>query len=94
MLRPYAREIPYDFSTQVENLIDPAHAPFSHHGYLGNRDKVGYGQFEMKAVPDPDSLMVELKSDRGTSSLTFMPPTRVNYLRRPEVNKSSYKLLF
>ena len=35
----YRRDLPYDYTTLVENIIDPSHVPVSHHGTVqGNRD--------------------------------------------------------
>ena len=34
---PYQRDLHYDFTTLVENFLDPAHVPFAHHGVLGSR---------------------------------------------------------
>lgn len=31
---PYMRELSYPFDFLLENILDPAHVPFSHHGYL------------------------------------------------------------
>ena len=28
----YMRDLPYDYTTLVENIIDPSHVPVSHHG--------------------------------------------------------------
>jgi len=33
----YTRDNPYGWDTLVENLIDPAHIPFAHHGMQGSR---------------------------------------------------------
>lgn len=33
----YARDLPYGFDTLIENLVDPAHVPFAHHGVIGSR---------------------------------------------------------
>jgi len=33
----YSRDLPYGWDTLVENLIDPAHVPFAHHGLQGTR---------------------------------------------------------
>ncbi|CAB9530549.1 expressed unknown protein [Seminavis robusta] len=33
----YTRDQPYGWDTLVENLIDPAHIPFAHHGMQGSR---------------------------------------------------------
>jgi len=35
----YMRDLPYDYTTLVENIIDPSHVPVSHHGTVqGNRE--------------------------------------------------------
>ena len=34
----YTRDLPYGWDTLLENLIDPAHIPFAHHGLQGTRD--------------------------------------------------------
>ncbi len=34
----YTRDLPYGWDTLVENLIDPSHVPFAHHGLQGKRD--------------------------------------------------------
>ena len=33
----YTRDLPYGWDTLVENLADPAHVPFAHHGMQGTR---------------------------------------------------------
>jgi phenylpropionate dioxygenase-like ring-hydroxylating dioxygenase large terminal subunit len=34
----YTRDLPYGWDALVENLIDPSHVPFAHHGLQGKRD--------------------------------------------------------
>ncbi len=33
------RDLEYDWQTLVENLADPSHVPFAHHGVQGNREQ-------------------------------------------------------
>lgn len=33
----FTREFPFDWAALVENVIDPSHVPFAHHGLQGNR---------------------------------------------------------
>ena len=33
----YTRDLPYGWDTLIENLIDPSHVPFAHHGMQGKR---------------------------------------------------------
>jgi len=93
MLRPYFRDLPYDFQTLVENVVDPAHVPFSHHGYQGSREKVKYGDYEMKALTDGagDRLAVEYEGRLGKANLSFLPPTRVRLLRKWKVSNFDYE---
>ena len=39
---------PFGFEGIMENVVDPAHAPFSHHHVMGNRMKVGPGDYIME----------------------------------------------
>jgi phenylpropionate dioxygenase-like ring-hydroxylating dioxygenase large terminal subunit len=32
------RDLPYDATTALENVLDPSHLPYTHHGSVGNRD--------------------------------------------------------
>ena len=34
----YTRDLPYGWDALLENLLDPAHVPFAHHGLQGTRD--------------------------------------------------------
>jgi pheophorbide a oxygenase len=34
----YTRDLPYGWDTLVENLVDPSHIPFAHHGLQGKRE--------------------------------------------------------
>lgn len=34
----YARDLPVGYDMILENLLDPSHLPFSHHGYIGRRE--------------------------------------------------------
>lgn len=35
------RDLPYDALTLLENVLDPSHLPFTHHGSVGNRANAG-----------------------------------------------------
>lgn len=54
----YSREHPYGWDTLVENLIDPAHIPFAHHGMQGNRND---------AIP----INMTRANDRGPAGFSF-----------------------
>lgn len=46
--RWYMRDQPYGVEVLLENVLDPSHAPFSHHGIVGKRNAIAL--FEMELV--------------------------------------------
>ncbi|MTJ51508.1 Rieske 2Fe-2S domain-containing protein [Anabaena sp. UHCC 0253] len=73
----YVRDLEYDWQTLIENVADPSHVPFSHHGVQGNRDK---------ARPIPINIiqstinLIEVDIDRGLpTKIIFEPPCRLEY---------------
>ncbi len=45
------RDMPYDFITMQENILDPAHTMFAHHGLLGTReDATAFGMRPKQAL--------------------------------------------
>lgn len=74
----FVRDLEYDWQTLVENVADPAHVPFAHHGLQGNRQQ---------AVPMPmniekstvDLIEVLLERDLRRTTITFQPPCRLEY---------------
>lgn len=36
-MRPYVRDFPYAWDVLAENLLDPSHVNWSHHGVIGKR---------------------------------------------------------
>ena len=45
------REVPYSYETLAENLMDPAHLPFSHHG-IGTLQRDHGGPFREASVAE------------------------------------------
>lgn len=41
ILSSYTRELPIAFTSLLENVVDPAHIVWAHHGLLGHRDDAG-----------------------------------------------------
>lgn len=59
------RDVEYDWSTLVENVADPSHVPFAHHGVQGKRES---------AQPLPIEIV---RSPQRLSPLTrFLPSNR------------------
>ena len=71
------RDLAYDWQTLVENVADPSHVPFAHHGIQGNRDR---------AMPIPLNIVrstmdvIEAQVDKPfETTITFEPPCRLEY---------------
>ena len=71
------RDLEYDWQTLVENLADPSHVHFAHHGIQGNRDL---------AQPIPLNIVrstidiIEAEFDKPfKTTITFEPPCRLEY---------------
>jgi phenylpropionate dioxygenase-like ring-hydroxylating dioxygenase large terminal subunit len=71
------RDLEYDWQTLVENVADPSHVPFAHHGVQGNRDKAGPVTIK---ITKSTSNLIEAKIERGLESvMTFEPPCRLEH---------------
>ncbi|MBE9032177.1 Rieske 2Fe-2S domain-containing protein [filamentous cyanobacterium LEGE 11480] len=71
------RDLAYDWQTLVENVADPSHVPFAHHGVQGNRDRAK--PVPMKVV-ESDAKRIKIVSNGiFQSTITFTPPCHLEY---------------
>ncbi|WGV27951.1 Rieske 2Fe-2S domain-containing protein [Halotia branconii] len=80
----YMRDLPYDQSYFIENIIDPAHVPISHDGIMGRRDDAQ--PLEMEVVESSN------KGIRGRYKYTRTPNASWNYLDFIAPNLITYKI--
>jgi len=100
IMPPFFRDLPYDFSTLLENVADPSHVPFSHHNVQGNRNKVKYGMYDMafennEADDDDDTITVGMGVERGlfVSNLQYRQPCNVRYFgKQGDDNFTSFNI--
>lgn len=70
----FVRDLEYDWQTLVENVCDPSHVPFAHHGVQGNREKARPTPIKItESTPDL------ITATTSMSSITFEPPCRLEY---------------
>ncbi|MEM9948740.1 MAG: Rieske 2Fe-2S domain-containing protein, partial [Cyanobacteria bacterium P01_D01_bin.36] len=71
------RDLAYDWQTLVENVADPSHVPFAHHGVQGNRDRARPIPLKiLSSIPE----LIEAESEGSFKSrITFEPPCRLEY---------------
>lgn len=71
------RELPYGHDFFIENVVDPAHVPISHHNVVGSR----YGNQELSLATSKKLTKhgFEFRStiNGGTSSTSFIAPSKV-----------------
>ncbi|AFY39836.1 Pheophorbide a oxygenase [[Leptolyngbya] sp. PCC 7376] len=73
----YARDVDYDWTTLVENIVDPSHVPFAHHGLQGKREMAKPLTFE---IISSEMTCIEGKVTSGfKTNITFKPPCLVEY---------------
>lgn len=71
------RDLAYDWQTFMENVADPSHVPFAHHGVQGNRAN---GKPLPLEIVKSSADLIEAKVSSGmTTTITFQPPTRLEY---------------
>ncbi len=71
------RDLEYDWQMLVENVADPSHVPFAHHGVQGNRENA-------KPIPieiiESQPNLIKVQIERGLkTNITFEPPCRLEY---------------
>ena len=71
------RDLEYDWQTLVENVADPSHVPFSHHGIQGNRDRAM--AIPLQIVRSTINV-IEAEVDKPfKTTITFEPPCHLEY---------------
>ncbi|MBF2005847.1 MAG: Rieske 2Fe-2S domain-containing protein [Chlorogloeopsis fritschii C42_A2020_084] len=73
----FVRDLEYDWQTLVENVADPSHVPFAHHGVQGDRNKAKPIPIEIEE--STANLIVGATSGRFQTTITFEPPCRLEY---------------
>jgi phenylpropionate dioxygenase-like ring-hydroxylating dioxygenase large terminal subunit len=74
------RDLPYDWCTLIENVVDPAHVPFAHHGVQGNREQAFHLPFEMvQEERDCLEAVVESRAFAMATRISFRPPCHLEY---------------
>ncbi len=71
------RDLEYDWQTLVENVADPSHVPFTHHGVQGNREKAR--PIPLKITKSTPELIQAHTSGAWDTKITFQPPCRLEY---------------
>ena len=76
----YVRDLEYDWQTLVENVADPSHVPFTHHGLQGNREQAL--PIPLEIIKSTANLIEANSQGRFNTTITFEPPSRLEYTIR------------
>jgi phenylpropionate dioxygenase-like ring-hydroxylating dioxygenase large terminal subunit len=72
------RDLEYDWQTFIENVVDPSHVQFAHHGVQGNRDRAK--PLAIKIVESTQNC-IEAKIEGGfETQIIFKPPCLLEYV--------------
>lgn len=73
----FVRDLEYDWQTLVENVADPSHVPFAHHGVQGDRDKAT--PMPVEIVQSSPNLIEANVPGHFSGTISFEPPCRLEY---------------
>ena len=71
------RDLEYDWQTFIENVADPSHVPFSHHGIQGDRNQAH--PLPIEIVTSSAELIEAQTTGKFNTKITFQPPTLLEY---------------
>ncbi|MEB3200726.1 MAG: hypothetical protein VKK62_09400, partial [Synechococcaceae cyanobacterium] len=76
----FVRELPYDWRTLIENVADPAHVPFAHHGIQGDRRRAGPIPLQLREQ-SARRIVAEVSSRAIAmhTTIVFQPPSLLEY---------------
>jgi len=69
----YMRDLPMEWSTLAENVMDPSHLPFTHHGTIGRRGAAGPFPLQLVRPPDENGIVAVRQTD-PPGSVEFRAP--------------------
>ncbi|SKB15209.1 Pheophorbide a oxygenase [Planktothrix sp. PCC 11201] len=72
----YCRELEYDWQTLVENLVDPSHVAFAHHGLQGKRENAQPIDFN---ILQSTTNLIEATISVPNRNIKFQPPCYIEY---------------
>ena len=76
----YVRDLEYDWQTLLENIADPSHVPFTHHGVQGDRKSAT--SLDIKVIESNRNL-IQVNIERNlNTTITFQPPCHLEYAIR------------
>ncbi len=73
----FVRDLAYDWQTLVENVADPSHVPFAHHGVQGKRENAK--PLPLTITQSRSDLIEATSGTPFETTITFQPPCRLEY---------------
>ncbi|KAG2449747.1 hypothetical protein HYH02_005272 [Chlamydomonas schloesseri] len=76
----YCRDMPIRFDILAENLLDPAHLPFAHHGVMGNRNKEQGSSTALRSESmGAAGFVCDAKLNGPEGTVTWQAPSLIKY---------------
>ena len=70
----YSRDLHMDWSTLCENVMDPAHLPYTHHKTISKRDKAQPIPFANLSPLEPEGFSADRPTEGWPGKVTFRAP--------------------
>lgn len=81
-VRWFHRDLPVSYDTLVENLVDPTHIPFAHHGVIGKREMERGSNLKLEGEVGVEGYRCDVHPDvKGTYHypMEFKAPSLIRY---------------
>lgn len=75
----FLRFLPLEWETLLENIVDPSHVPWAHHGVQGNRYRAGVDDVTINRSMEGEGQGFKAVTSKGGPSFSFKPPYMVHY---------------
>ncbi|KAG2449744.1 hypothetical protein HYH02_005270 [Chlamydomonas schloesseri] len=86
----YVRDMPLRFDTLVENIADPSHVPFAHHGVQGRRSQEKGTKLTLQEL-GPGGFKTPFNMTGADTAVSFTAPSIVRY--QPASSKTPFLIL-
>jgi len=73
----YSRDLPMDISILMENVLDPAHLPFTHHSTISDRGRAAPVYIKADGPVKEDGFTASRKTAAAGGSLIYLAPNLV-----------------
>ncbi|GAB4823576.1 hypothetical protein N2152v2_010622 [Parachlorella kessleri] len=76
----FTSDVPYDYAALAENVLDPSHVPWAHHGVQGDRTKMKFGISGVRETGELSAEVEPIQPTLKSTVINFHPPGLARYV--------------